>query len=119
MKVFDYLKEDPENCKKLASYIQDRMPELLDVGGNTRDSSKLVIVLNDDYYKLSCCSNKDPFWLTASYNITFFDKDSDFVEIKWNYFFDDFDENTDIKFKNIINQYYRKLKIKEINGNSI
>ena len=104
MEIIKYL-EDSENRKDLAEYIKRNIPELLRDNQNT-----LVIQRRNIGYSLVRRYDDDVNHFNFIHR---FRTDLDFTNIV----FDDL--ILDKKFKNIINQYYRKLKIKEINERSI
>lgn len=116
MSLFEYLK-NPDNRKDLAQFIEKRMPELLDCKSNTINT--LSIIQREDYYILVCCSEEkfSKIGLSSRYNIKFFNNDSDFNK------FSDYDgfftPKLTKKFIDTINQYKRKIKLREINGKGI
>ena len=115
MSLFEYLNE-PEHRKDLAQFIEKRIPELVEWSEN---ESKLNIVQRNDYFVLICEKiekSSEDFSVLTSYNIRFFNNDSDFTNFRH---YDVFSPDMSEKFIKIINQYKRKIKLKEINGKSI
>jgi len=104
MEIIKYL-EYSENRKDLAEYLKRNIPELLRDNQNT-----LAIQRREVGYALLRRYDDDVNHFSF---IKRFRTDLDFTNPP----FDDLILNE--KFKNVVNQYYRKLKIEEINGKSI